>query len=136
MAVVYTSVGKNWVADKMRYTNNVAVGIISTQPNDTPRFIGWGTGAGTSAVSDTTLFSESADPATRATATLSGVTTTVTGDTFQAVGTLTSGTTQTVTNAGLFDKVTAGNLVVKGDHAGVPLLNGDSIQYTAKLQQT
>src|ERR1051325_4652031 len=135
MASVYTSVGKNWVADKMRYTNNVAVGIISTQPNDTPRFIGWGTGAGTAAVGDTTLFTESSDPATRATATLSGVTTTVTGDTFQAVGTLTSSTTQTITNAGLFDKVTVGNMVMKGDHAGLPLLNTDSVQYTFKLQQ-
>lgn len=136
MASVYTSVGKNWVADKMRYTNNVAVGLVNTQPNDTPRFVGWGTGAGTAAVGDTTLFTESADPASRATATLSGVTTTVTGDTFQAVGTLTSGIGQTITNAGLFDTVTTGDMVMKGDHAGVPLLANDAIQYTFKLQQT
>jgi hypothetical protein len=136
MASVYTSVGKNWVADKMRYTNNVAVGLVNTQPNDTPRFVGWGTGAGTAAVGDTTLFTESSDPASRATATLSGVTTTVTGDTFQAVGTLTSSTTQTITNAGLFDTVTTGDMVMKGDHAGVPLLANDAIQYTFKLQQT
>ncbi len=133
MANIYTHKGKNWVADKLRDAGSGA-GIVSS--NGLANRIGWGTGAGTAAVGDTTLFTESSDPAARATATLSGVTTTQTGDTFQAVGTLTSTTTQSITNAGLFDAATTGNLVIKGDHAAVPLVSGDAIQYTFKLQQT
>lgn len=127
MAVVFTNVGKNWVADKMREAGIAAATIL-------PNRIGWGTGAGTAAVGDTTLFTEAAE--TRATATLTGVTTTVTGDTFQAVGTITATSAKTITNAGLFDAATAGDLVVKGDHAGVPVEINDAIEYTIKLQFT
>lgn len=94
--------------------------------------IGWGTGAGTAAVADTTLFVESAE--TRATATLSTITTTVTNDTFQAVGTLTSASGQTITNAGVFDTATVGNLLVKADFTGIPLLTNDSIAFTFTLK--
>ena len=123
IATVYTNAGKAWVAGKMS-------GAEATSPDR----IGWGTGAGTAAVTDTTLFTEAAE--TRATATLSRVTTSVTDDTFQAVGTLTSLSSQTITNAGLFDAASAGDLIIHGDHAGLPLLADDSIQYTIKLQQS
>lgn len=96
--------------------------------------IGWGTGAGTAAATDTTLFSEDNDG--RATATLSQQTVTVAGDTYQAVGTITSTTTKTITNAGLFDAATegTGNMLIKGDHAGIPVLANDSVEYTFRLQ--
>jgi hypothetical protein len=100
----------------------------------TPQYVAWGTGAGTTAAADTTLFTESASPASRATGTTSQVTTTTTNDTYQVVGTLTSGTTQTITNAGVFDAVTVGNLFVKGDFTGLALSSGDSIQFTFKVQ--
>lgn len=127
MATVYTSVGKNWVSDKLREAGIAAGGVLANR-------IGWGTGAGTAAVGDTTLFTEASE--TRATATLSGVTTTVTGDTFQAVGTLTADAGKTITNAGLFDAATSGDMVIKGDFTGVALLTGESIEFTIKLQQT
>lgn len=123
MANVYTNVGKAWVAKKMAGTET-----------DSPNRIGWGTGAGTSAVGDTTLFTEASE--TRATATLSTVTTTETDDTFQAVGTLTADGTKSITNAGVFDAATGGTLILKGDHTSIPVVLNDSIEYTFTLQQT
>jgi hypothetical protein len=100
----------------------------------TPLYVAWGTGAGTTSASDTTLFSESSSPATRATGTATQQTTSTTNDTFQVVGTLTSGTSQTITNAGTFDAVSSGNLFVKGDFTGIALNSGDSIAFTVKVQ--
>lgn len=123
MATVYTNAGKAYTSAKLDGSNT-----------NSPNRIGWGTGAGTAAATDTTLFTEAAEA--RATATLSHLTTTVTNDTFQAVGTLTSASGQTITNAGVFDAGTAGNLIIHADHPGLPLLTNDSIQYTLQLKQS
>lgn len=96
----------------------------------TPNFVAWGTGAGTTAAGDTTLFTEVSP---RVGATTSQVTTTVTNDTFQIVATQTAGVGETITNAGVFDAITSGNLFVKGDFAGLALNTGDSIQFTFKV---
>jgi hypothetical protein len=100
-----------------------------------PKYIGHGTGAGTAGATDTTLFTESAD--TRATGTVTQVTTTVTNDTHQVVGTLTNGTgsDETITNAGLFDAASTGNMWIKGDFTGQLIHANDQIQYTFKLKQ-
>lgn len=99
-----------------------------------PKYIAWGTGAGTAAAADTTLFTEG--PEARTTGTSSKVTTTTTNDTYQVTGTITASGTRAVTNAGLFDVVTSssGNLFVKGDFTTVNLSNGDSIALTIKVQ--
>lgn len=123
MATVYTNAGKAYVVAKLDGSNV-----------NSPNRIGWGTGAGTAAATDTILFTEAAEA--RATATLSHVTTTVTNDTFQAVGTLTSASGQTITNAGVFDAGTGGNLIIHADHTGLPLLANDSIQYTFQKKQS
>jgi len=101
-----------------------------------PKFVMWGTGAGTAAITDTTLFTETTDEA-RTTGTSSRVTTTVTNDTYQVVGTITVATAgKTITNVGLFDVVTAssGNLYFKSDFTGLALLVGDSITFTIKVK--
>jgi len=121
MATIYTNVGKAISAQKFSGGNATTFNRI-----------GWGTGAGTAAIADTTLFVEAAE--TRATATLTVLTGTVTNDTFQAVGTLTSLTGQTITNAGVFDTATVGNLLEKADFTGIPLLANDSIQFTFQLR--
>ena len=122
MATLLVTTGKAIV------TNRISGGGTS------PLYVAWGTGAGTTAAADTTLFTESASPASRTTGTASQVTTTTTNDTYQVVGTLTSGTSQTITNAGVFDAATTGNLFVKGDFTGLALSSGDSIQFTFKVQ--
>ena len=120
MATLLVNTGKAIVTN---YLN----GGAATQP----KYVAWGTGAGTTAATDTTLFTEVTP---RVTGTTSQVTTSTTNDTFQVVGTQTAGTTETITNAGLFDASTSGNLFVKGDFTGVPLNTGDSIQFTFKVQ--
>lgn len=106
-----------------------------------PKFIGWGTGAGTAAVADTTLFTEkdvdlTTGSGTRTTGTSSSVTTTLTNDTYQVVGTRTATGAASVTNAGLFDNATiaSGTLYVKGDFVSIGLSSGDSIAFTFKVK--
>ena len=100
-----------------------------------PNFVAWGTGAGTSAASDTTLFSESAEA--RVSGTSTRVTTSVTNDTYQVVGTMTASAPRAITNSGLFDaSAPADNLFLKTDFATVNLNGGDSIQFTFKVQFT
>jgi hypothetical protein len=96
-----------------------------------PVYVAYGTGAGTTAAADTTLFTETG---TRQTGTSTQQTTSTTSDTYQVVGTQTAGGTLAITNAGLFDAVSSGNLFVKGDFSTINLSSGDSIQFTFKTQ--
>jgi hypothetical protein len=96
-----------------------------------PSYVAWGTGTGTTAATDTTLFTEVTP---RVLGTTSQQTTSVTNDTFQVTGTQTAGTAETITNAGVFDASTSGNLFVKGDFTGIALNSGDSIAFTFKVQ--
>jgi hypothetical protein len=96
--------------------------------------IGWGTGAGTAAATDTTLFTEVT--AERAASTQSITTVTVASDNLRNIATLTSVSGATITNAGLFDASSTGNLWVKGDFTGVVLAAGDKIQFTIDIKQT
>ena len=99
-----------------------------------PKWVAWGTGAGTAAAADTTLFTESSEEA-RTVGTPSRVTTTLTNDTYQVVGTITVVTSnKTITNAGTFDALTSGNLFIKFDFTGLALLIGDSVQFTVKAK--
>lgn len=118
MATVYTNAGKAVTTNRIKGAG--------TEPN----FVAIGTGAGTAAAADTTLFTE---VETRATGTSTQQTTTVTNDTYQVVGTITATAARAVTNAGLFDASTAGNLFMKGDFATVNLAINDSIQLTCKV---
>ncbi len=120
MATVVTNVGKGIITGRIKGTGSE------------PNYISWGTGAGTAAATDTTLFSESTESRTAGTSTQ--VTTTTTNDTYQVVGTMTATGTRNITNAGLFDAATSGNLFMKGDFSTVSLNNGDSIAFTMKVQ--
>lgn len=120
MATLLVNTGKAIVT-------NYLAGGAATQP----KYVAWGTGVGTTAASDTTLFTEVLP---RVSGTATQATTSTTNDTYQVVGTQTAGTSETITNAGLFDASTSGNLFVKGDFTGVPLNSGDSIQFTFKVQ--
>lgn len=106
-----------------------------------PLNVGWGTAAGTAAVGDTTLFTETAldlstTSGSRTAGTSSRVTTTQTNDTYQVTATKTASGAGTVTNAGLWDNVTigSGTLYLKGDFTGIVLASGDSIAFTIKVK--
>lgn len=119
MATVLTTVGKEWIVDKLDET-------VQT----TGDYIGWGTGAGTAAVGDTTLFTEASESRVVATRTQPAA------DKVRWVGTLTADAGKTITNAGNFTASVAGTLIVKGDFTGIPLLTGDKIEFTIELQIT
>jgi hypothetical protein len=102
-----------------------------------PVNVGWGTGAGTTAAADTTLFTEalvslSAGTSDHTAGTSTQQTTTTTNDTYQVVATRTATGAGTVTNAGLWDAASGGTLFLKGDFTGIGLASGDSIQFTFK----
>lgn len=119
-ATVFTDAGKAIVTNRLKGAGTE------------PVHVAWGTGAGTAAAADTTLFTEASEARTSGTSTQQ--TTTVTSDTYQVVGTITvAGSGKTITNAGLFDAATTGNLFMKGDFTGIALNVGESIQFTMKV---
>ena len=114
---------------------NAGVAIITnrmTQAGTAPKNIGWGIGTTAAAVTDTTLQTESAPTTSggRTVGTESRATTTVTSDTYQVAGTVTATSTLAITEAGLFDAVTAGNMLVHAVFSAVNVNSGDSIAFT------
>lgn len=108
--------------------------LVSGIGGTVPRYVAWGTGAGTAAASDTTLFTESSQEA-RTNGTVSRTTTTVTNDTLRVVGLITVATSgKTITNVGIFDASSSGNLFLKSDFTGLALLVGDSITFTIDIK--
>ena len=125
-----------WLANVF---TNAGAAIVSNrviQAGTAPKNIGWGIGTNAAAVGDTALQTESA-PTTaggRTVGTESRVTTTVTNDTYQVVGTVTAVSTLAITEAGLFDAVTAGNLLVRCVFSAVNVVSSDAITFTFGLK--
>lgn len=119
MATVYTTVGKQFIVDLIDAT--VAVSA---------HYGAWGTGAGTAAVGDTTLFTEASE------ARVSATKSQPTSDKNQWQWTMTADGSKTITNAGVFSASSGGTLLIKGDFTGIALVLNDQIQFTATLQQT
>jgi hypothetical protein len=122
MADLVTNVGKAQIAG---YVSNTVTQIVTYFGNV-------GTGAGTTAAADTSLFSETGSA--RISITPTRTTTAFTNDTAQYIFTYTATGGINVTNAGYFTASTGGVLMQKSDHATIPLLAGDSIQYTFRNQ--
>jgi hypothetical protein len=119
MATILTDVGEGWIVDKLDET-------VQTEAD----YIAWGTGAGTAAKGDTTLFTEAAETRVQGTGSQPSA------DVLRYVGTLTSLSDQTITNAGTFTASSSGTLVVKGDFTGIPLSTDDQIEFTIDLEIT
>ncbi len=118
-ATVLTQAGEEWLVDK-----------IDESVQTTGDFVGWGTGAGTAAKGDTTLFTEAAEARVSATRTQEAV------DKIRWVATITSASGQTITNAGNFTASSGPTLIVHGDFTGIVLANGDKIEFTIDLEIT
>lgn len=130
MADVITTVGRAQAAGYLA-GSTAGVAQVNTYYGNV------GTGAGTAAVGDTTLFTEvgTARIAMASGSGLSRVTVTNTNDTAQYVFTYTATGGVSVTNAGYFTASSGGVLMQKSDHASIPLLANDSIQYTFQNKQ-
>lgn len=113
--------------------SNLVSGIGGT----VPKYIGWGTGAGAVSAANTSLSTERTTDLTTSggtdhtTGTPSRTTTTVTDDTLTVTGTRTCATAGgTVTNMGLFDAASGGNLFCSVDSLSIALGVGDAIAAT------
>lgn len=107
---------------------------IGSSPSQAePKYVGMGVGATgaarTAVVADTAL---STEVESRTAGTSSNVTTTVTNDTYQTVGTITASATRAVDEAGSFDASSSGNLDCSFTFPVVNLASGDSLQLTIK----
>jgi lactam utilization protein B len=125
VATVITNAGEEWVVDKLKET-------VQTEAN----YIGWGEGAGTAAKADTDLFTPvNTDQANTVLRQLGTSSKTGSGATakYQVVATLTSPNANAKTNAGAWTAVSAGTLVVHGDHTSTAMAIGDQIQYTITI---
>jgi len=124
LAVAFTNAGAAIVTNRM------------IQAGTAPKNIGWGVGTGAAAVTDSALGTESA-PTTgggRTVGTESRTTITNTNDNYQVVGTVTAGSTLAITEAGLFDAVSGGNMLLRGVFSAINVVSGDSIQFTFGLK--
>lgn len=124
LATVFTNAGAAIVTNRI------------IQAGTAPKNIGWGTGTNAAAVGDTALQTEAA-PTTaggRTVGTESRTTVTNTNDNYQVVGTVTAGGTLAITEAGLFDAVSAGNMLIRSVFTAVNVVNTDSIAFTFGLK--
>jgi hypothetical protein len=105
----------------------------STPGANHPTYLAWGTGTSGPAAGDTALGTAASEARTNGTA--SQQTTSTTNDTYQVVGTITcAGAGKTISEAGLFDASTAGNLFIHSVFTGLALNVGDGIQFTFQWQ--
>jgi hypothetical protein len=125
-ATVLTAKERAIVADRF--------GTPATYTNP-PKFIGVGTGATaaarTAVAADTAL---STEVETRTAGTQTTVTTTLTGDTSQVVGTITMTAARAVDEGGLFDAASAGNMAVSWTQLIDSFSIGDTYTITVKIQ--
>jgi len=97
-----------------------------------PAHLGIGTGTTAPVAGNTTL--ETPRGESRVLSTTTSQTTSTTGDTYQAVATVTiSGSAAAVSEVGLFDASTSGTLFLRATHDVINLNIADSIQYTIKV---
>lgn len=124
MADVVTNAGR---AQAAGYLSNTVAQVATYHGNV-------GTGAGTAAVGDSALFAETGSARIAITPTRETVA--FANDTAQYVFEFVAAAPINVTNAGYFTASSAGVLMQKSDHATIPLVAGDSIEYTFQNQQT
>lgn len=115
MADIYTQAGEELTAD-----------YVEAGPA-TDWYVGWGTGAGTAAKGDTSLSTEASESRVAATKSQPSA------DQNRFVATITADGTKTITNAGVLDASTAGNLMLHSDFTGIALVLNDSIEFTFTL---
>jgi len=116
---VVTYVGEEWITDRMVGTSSL-----------TGAWMGWGTGVGIAAKSDTTLFTESSEP--RAFGTVSKVSNGATAK-YKIEATFTADADKTITNIGNFTASTGGSPLVHSSFDGIVLLENDQITFTITL---
>lgn len=120
-----TSAGKAGAASRINGAGGEAAFI----------YIAMGTGTTPAAAGDTTLETELASAGlSRVSATASRVTTSVTNDTAQLSTVFSVSGTVTVTESGVLNASSGGTLLCRQTFTGIPLVNGDTLTVTWKIQ--
>jgi hypothetical protein len=122
MATVYVSAGEAVVADLID-------GTSGTHLDSSNSHVEWGTGVTGAAKGDTDVETPGGEARVVATASQPAA------DTNQWVGTITAAGTLAITEAGLFNDLTAGSLIIRSVFAAINVDADDSIQFTFTLQQ-
>lgn len=124
MATVLTRTGTSIVTNRI------------IQAGTAPKNIGWGIGTTAAAATDTALQTESAPTTSggRAPGGESRTTVTNTSDNYQVTGTVTAVSSLAITESGLFDATTSGNMLIHSVFSAVNVVSGDSISFTFGLQ--
>jgi len=119
------------MADVVTVTN-VGLGIVTNRVKGSgtePNHVAWGTGTTAAAVGNTAL--ETARGESRTAGTSTQQTTTTTNDTYRVVGSITAvSTSAAITEVGLFDASTSGNLFLRATFDAINVNVGDSISFT------
>lgn len=126
-ATVLTNIERALVADRVRTTPATYTAA--------PKYIGIGvgaTGAARTALATDVALSTAVE--SRTSGAESVVTTSLTGDTLQVVGSITMTGTRAVDEGGLFDASTSGNMIVSWTQAVNNFLSGDTYTITIKIQ--
>jgi hypothetical protein len=106
--------------------------LANKEAVNAPGYMHWGTGTTAAANTDTALQTPSSEEARVAT-TNSYVTVNSTNDTSSIQGTLTVATSaKNISEAGVFDASTAGNMFYRATFDAIPLQVGDSLTLTFK----
>lgn len=113
------------------YTNKGEEKTVDLIDANQTFYIGWGTGVTDADKLDTTLETPRAEARVAATKSQPAA------DTLRLVGTLTAaGSAAAITEVGIFDALTNGNLWIRNVFSVVNLEVGDSIEFTINLQFT
>lgn len=96
------------------------------------RYLAWGVGSGQDEqdndLADTTGIAES-----RVEGATSQQTTNTTNDTYRVMGTITAAGSRAITEVGVFDDSSSGNMCIYGDFSVINLNTGDSIAFTVDV---
>lgn len=118
------------------YITNAGLAILAARvkgQGTEPKYLAWGTGAGVAAPGDTALFTEASE--TRVAMASQLITVTQTGDSYKLTGSIIADAEKTITNWGVFDAATGGNLLLHvSESAGVDFLASQLGAFTFRLQ--
>lgn len=127
-----------WLANVFTNAGAAIVTNRIIQAGTAPKYIAVGTGTTAAAVTDTALVTEVSGTAGagRVTGTEARATTTVTNDTYQVTGTwaATAAGPTAITEEGLLDATSSGNLLMRCVFSAINVSAGDSIAFTNGLK--
>ncbi len=108
---------------------HIVAGLVAAS---VAKYLQWGTGSAAAATANAVA---AAAAEARVAGSMSAITTTVANDTLQVTGTITcAGAGKTISEVGVMDASTAGNMLFYFDFTGVPLIVGDSIAFTTQIK--